>query len=261
MGTWMTIGNLVGPLTLYLDRPIIGTLLSVSAVTYYSVPYEIVGKLLIISGAVVGVMFPAFSAAYSENPAQAGRLYVRWLKYLFVVLYPVCMVIFVCAAPGLELWLGKDFSSQSYLAMQILVVGFFLLGIEGIPFALIQGIGRVDLLAKLNLFELPFFALALWLLTAEYGIVGTAVAFSLRAAVNALVLFAMANHLLPESKVNWGVLRYLALSATVVAGLAWIDLATGPKVLLLMVLMAIHARIFWVYLFDSSDRLVFAPSR
>ena len=58
-GGWMTVSNIVGPLMVYMDRFLIGAMVSMTAVAYYATPYEVVTKLWIIPGALMGVMFPA----------------------------------------------------------------------------------------------------------------------------------------------------------------------------------------------------------
>src|SRR6266851_3323019 len=57
-GGWMTVSNIVSPLMGYLDRLVIGAVISVSAVAYYVTPNEMVTKLWQIPGALVGVLFP-----------------------------------------------------------------------------------------------------------------------------------------------------------------------------------------------------------
>ena len=54
-GGWMTVTNIVGPLMVYMDRFLIGAMVSMTAVAYYATPYEIVTKLWIIPGALMGV--------------------------------------------------------------------------------------------------------------------------------------------------------------------------------------------------------------
>jgi len=46
-GGWMTVTNIVGPLMVYMDRFIIGAVVSMTAVAYYATPYEVVTKLWI----------------------------------------------------------------------------------------------------------------------------------------------------------------------------------------------------------------------
>src|ERR1700682_3254653 len=68
LGGWMTVSNLVSPIIVYLDRFLIGALLSVSAVAAYTVPFDMVTRLTIIPGAVSGVLFPAFALSLVKDP-------------------------------------------------------------------------------------------------------------------------------------------------------------------------------------------------
>lgn len=66
-----------------------------------------------------------------------------------------------------------------------------------IPAAMIQGEGRPDLCAKLHLLELPLYALIAWGLITRFGIEGSAVAWVLRVAFDALVLLGIARKWAP----------------------------------------------------------------
>ena len=59
-GAWMTVSNVVGPLLVSLDRFVIGAAFAVSAVAYYTPPYEIVTRVWLIPAAITSVLFPAF---------------------------------------------------------------------------------------------------------------------------------------------------------------------------------------------------------
>src|SRR5258708_6544452 len=48
LGGWMTVTNIVGPIMTYLDRFLIGALLSVGAIAYYTVPMVLVSRLTMI---------------------------------------------------------------------------------------------------------------------------------------------------------------------------------------------------------------------
>src|SRR6267143_5443066 len=57
-GGWLTISQIISPLFLYLDRILIGALLSVSAIAYYAVPQEALTRLLIIPMSLTTTLFP-----------------------------------------------------------------------------------------------------------------------------------------------------------------------------------------------------------
>lgn len=220
-GSWMTVTNIVGPLMVYLDRFLIGAFISVTAVAYYATPYEVVTKLWLISGAVVSVLFPAFSTTLAQDRARTVRLFGRGINYIFLALFPLSLIIVTLAHEGMTVWLGAEFADNGAFVLQWLAVGVFINSIAHIPFTLVQGAGRPDLTAKMHLIELPFYLLILWWLLGVYGIKGAAVAWVVRVGIDTLILFAMAKWLLPNTRgLIWNsLLRILiALCIFIMAG-------------------------------------------
>jgi O-antigen/teichoic acid export membrane protein len=195
LGGWMTVSNVVGPTMLYMDRFVIGGLVSAAAITYYATPYEMVTKLLIVSGAVSAVMFPAFSLSSAQDSCRLRALYRSTTLYTLAILIPLTAVLIAIARPGLSLWLGSDFSLHSYRIAQLLLVGTLALAVEALPFALLQGLGRPDIPAKLNLVEFPFYAAALYWFIQTGGVTGAALAWMLRASADAVLLMFLAHRI------------------------------------------------------------------
>jgi hypothetical protein len=191
----MTVTNVIGPLMVYMDRFVIGTVLTLSAVAYYVTPYEMVIRLLAIPAALVAVLFPAFAAANASTSSHSAKLYSMGARAILGILAPIVLVIVVFAGEALRLWLGGDFAQQGKTVLQYLAIGVFLNSYAQVPFAFIQGIGRADVTAKLHLLELPLYlALMLWLLN-THGIAGVAVAWLLRAAFDAALLTWLSHRL------------------------------------------------------------------
>jgi len=193
LGGWMTVSNVVSPLMTYLDRFLIGAIVAMSAVAYYATPFEVATKMLLFSGALTGVLFPAFSGTLAADRTRAEALYRRSLAGLAVALGPVALALAVFGKLGMTLWLGTDFSSRTGYVLPILSLGVFLNGAAGIPFAFVQAAGRPDLTAKLHLVEAPVYLLGCWLLTRQYGIDGAAAAWALRALGDGLALIWIAR--------------------------------------------------------------------
>jgi O-antigen/teichoic acid export membrane protein len=196
-GSWMTVTNVVGPLMITLDRFVIGALLSVTAVAYYATPSELVAKFWLIPGSLLGVMFPAFSTSFVQNRDRAAFLYGRSVKYLGLILVPLTLLVVVLAQDGLKLWLGAEFAHHSARVLQWLAVGMLINCLAAAPFAVVQSAGRPDLTAKLHLVELPLYLVALFWLTKVQGIDGAAMAWTGRVTIDALVLFGLADRILP----------------------------------------------------------------
>jgi O-antigen/teichoic acid export membrane protein len=185
---WITVSNIIGPLFIYLDRFLIGALISVSAITYYATPFEVITKLLLIPGALVGVLFPIFSATYLNDPKFSESLFRRGIKFIFLLLYPIILLVISFASEGMNLWVGKDFANNSTFILQMLSFGVLVLSVAYVPFHFLQGIGRPDIPAIVNLIELPFYLVILWFALVNYGIDGAAFVWTLRIFIDAGIL-------------------------------------------------------------------------
>lgn len=192
-GGWMTISNIISPIMVYLDRFLIGALVSMAAVAYYTTPYEVVTKLWIIPGALTGVLFPAFTASFVQDQRRTMVLFERGVKYIFLLLFPITLLIVSFAHETMDLWLDSGFARNSTIILQLLAIGVFINSLARIPYTLIQGIGRPDITAKLHLIELVVYLPLLWWATSVSGIKGTALAWVIRAAIDTLLLFGIAQ--------------------------------------------------------------------
>jgi len=113
LGGWMTVSNLVGPAILYSDRFVIGALLSLSAVSYYTVPFDMVSRLILIPAAISGVLFPAFALSAAQDRDRTELLLRRGVKYVFLAVFPMVLVIVTMAPEILRLWLGAAFAENT----------------------------------------------------------------------------------------------------------------------------------------------------
>jgi O-antigen/teichoic acid export membrane protein len=140
-------------------------------------------------------MFPAFSMSDVADRSRSVMLYRRTLGLIVAGLLPVVIVMILGAKTGLTLWLGADFAAHSYRVAQLLLVGAFFLGAAALPFGLLQGLGRPDIPAKLNLLEIPFYLAALYFAVKNFGVAGAAVAWMVRATIDGLLLAFFAHRL------------------------------------------------------------------
>lgn len=260
-GGWVTVSSVVSAILVYGDRLVIGALVSMDAVGYYTAPSEIIGRLSIFPASLVMTLFPAFSSLDAwGNKEGLEKLYARSLKFLLLGLGPVLVLIAVFAGETLRLWLGSDFASKSTLVLQVLAAGVLLNSLALVPYTLIQGLGRPDLTAKFHLLELPLYAGTLWILVAHLGIPGAALAWTLRMAVDAALVFGAAWRLrlaslrtLAETGLLKSILAVLAFG--VVSSLAlWTDVTLAIQMSLVAILLPLFAAAVWIFVLDLRDK-------
>lgn len=198
-GSWITLSNLISPLMAQLDKVVIGSVVALHLLPYYAVPGDLINRLSFIPIALIGVFFPAFAAHWSARETdKLTSLYKSATFVMFSAVYPIALGIYLLAPEGLSLWIGEQFSQQSTPLLRWLCVGLILNSIARVPHALLQAAGRPSITAKLHLIELPIYAIALWQLLNHFGIIGAAIAWSGRMALDYILLSVCSSISIPE---------------------------------------------------------------
>lgn len=233
-GGWLTISNVISPFMGYVDRFVIGAIVSASAVAYYATPNELVTKLWIVPGALTAVLFPAFAAQMAQRDQQTWALFKKSLHWLFVVLLPVTVTLCLFAYEILAIWISPTFASQSAVLLQIFAIGILVNSLAHVPFTLIQSGGAARATALIHAGELPIFLAAMWWLTSAYGVFGAALAWLLRIAADTILMFAVCRPLLNRPASELFGRRPLALALLALVCFGGINLES------------IEARVGWV---------------
>jgi len=197
-GGWLTVTRIIGPLMTYMDRFFVGAVLSMAAVTYYVTPYEVLSRLQMIPQSVMGVLFPAMTAAHAGERDRLPHLFGTTAWVVGFLMLPTAGLFFLLAPEALELWLGKEFRESSTLVVQWLALGWMINTLARPAVTVLQSAGRPDLVAKAHVAELVPYLLLLWSLTQAYGIAGTAAASTLRVLADTLILNEFAGRRIPE---------------------------------------------------------------
>ncbi len=217
-----------------------------------------------IPASLTATIFPACSALGANKTEELKVLYARSVKYLFWILAPINLILFLFAKQIINLWLGPGFLATSGLVLQILSVGVFVNCFAHVPYCFLQSLGRPELPAKLLAAELiPYVALLL-LMIRHWGLAGAAMAWSIRAAIEVLLLLLISKRVFGLSLrplLNWGTL--IGIAALIGVGLAMVGtMARLTRLLPLAFCLngfwaVIFGLVLWNYVFDDLDRQSF----
>jgi len=260
-GGWVTVSGAISPILSYLDRLLLGALISIAAVGFYTPPYLIASKVGILPGSLTAALFPAFSTYAGRGDSEWIRnTLVRSMRYLLILVGLMALVLVFFARPILTLWVGAKYAAEGCAALQILAVGAVVNSLALVPFSLLQGIGRPDLNAKFHLLEVPFHIGLTWFMVTRWGLPGAALAWSARVSLDFLLLIIAACWLTHTSP-RMLAARDLRRSVTALAALAlgftvtWVCthelLTRAIFAVLLGVSFALGA---WKYALDSEER-------
>lgn len=190
-GGWLSVSNLIGPLMVYADRFYLASVFPPATVAYYTVPFDTAFRATSLPQMAMNAMFPAFAHAQSR-PGESVRLLEPTIRVVAMLALPAVLVVAVLAQPLLALWLDAEFAASAAGVLKLLSLGIFFNSLAHLPYALLQAHGRSDLTAKLHLLELPLFVLLLVVGVHAWGIVGAALAWTLRVGLDACLLYASA---------------------------------------------------------------------
>jgi O-antigen/teichoic acid export membrane protein len=260
-GRWLTVSAAITPALSTADRFILASAVSAAVVGFYSIPYDILTRLWLLTGAVLRVLFPAFSGLTAANVARLEGLLARSATALVAGLAPVLAIIIAGAPAVFDWWLGPAFSAVGAPVAQALALGMLFSAIAHLCGMLLQAVRRAGVVAALDVAQFVTYALVAWHAAQRYGPVGVAVVWMLRAVVQACVVMAachLSRPLAPvmPSRAFWarrlGPALLLCAAGWIAAGLS----STPAAVVLLGGALIMFASYTWTVLLDDSSRAI-----
>lgn len=192
-GSWVTISNIISPLMVYGDRFLISTMVGVSVLSIYTIPQEGLLRLLIIPAAISGALLPRFTGG---NVTDNEDLYRKNYQKLFYVSLTVCLLASFFAYPFLTVWINRSFAQDSFWIAQLFCIGIFANSCAQMPYTLLMARNMPKIIALTHVIELILYLLMLLFLLKQYGVLGAAAGWSVRAIIDWIVLNWTAKRLL-----------------------------------------------------------------
>jgi len=260
-GSWVTVTQVISPVIVYVDRFFIGILISLTAVGYYAVPQETVTRLLTIPMSLTLTLFPALSGKQAVTSATELRLiYARSLKFLFIAMLPIVILMVGFAADILRVWVGNDMAVHSSLVFQILGIGLLFCSVAQIPLTVLHAAGRPDVTAKIALIELPIACVLNYVLIKHYGLIGASFAWTSRVILDAIILhwttqkYAYPVQHKQKVPIQWNLLVLVFCSLVVLLFLATVIHTESVKILFGFLFCCFYCAYLWLYGLTFEER-------
>ena len=189
-GGWISLNSIFAPLLVVLDRVLIGAVLGARYVTYYTVPYDLVTKLMILPGSLSSAIFPRL--ATSTDPVALAD---ESTSLLIKTMTPVVTLAILVVEPLLDLWVGPELARYGGPVAQLILVGIWINALVIPHNARMLATKNPRDITIIYLIQLPVYVVGLWFAIRECGVVGAAAAWSMRVLVDTTMILALARSL------------------------------------------------------------------
>jgi O-antigen/teichoic acid export membrane protein len=222
-GGWVTISNVINPILTTMDRAVIGSVIGAQGVAIYTVPFNLVSRASLLPGALATSLFPKLSRG---NRIDSARLADDAITALAAVMTPLIVFGMAILPVFMRHWVGVSFAQRAAPVGIVLLAGIWINSLAIIPFEHLQAKNRPDLTAKFHAVEMVPFLAVLWIGVHYFGLIGAAWAWTLRVALDALLLLIVARQAGSWRRlVAGGVLVLIALSLSSGQMVWWKNLA------------------------------------
>lgn len=189
-GAWISISNFIAPFFSTLDKLMIGSIIGVSGVSYYTIPERLARQASVFPGALTRTLFPQLSTG---DEATAREKANRSLEFLYGMITPIIVIIMIGMHPFLDLWIGDKFATIAAPIGIVIAMTVWLNGLAYIPSNFLQARGRPDLTARFHMIEVIPHLIFLWFALHWFGLMGGAISLVLLTILDAGLLFWGAN--------------------------------------------------------------------
>jgi O-antigen/teichoic acid export membrane protein len=259
-GSSIAVSAIAAVLLVNSEKIVLARTTSIVELAHYSVAFTFANMATMFSGAMSQSLVPAFSRLLSPSrKLQLTDLYLRSSRFNVVALLPTLLILAIVAKPFFTIWAGEDFGMASIPPFYILLVGLFFYLSSFTAGSLLISSGRNTVIAKLFWVELIPYIVLTAALTIQYGAIGAAAAWSIRVAVEAFVLIALAKKTGGLPFDSMGDLRGLLAGAIVLTPpIILIAFGYGSSIWLILltpISLLIYALIVWRTLIGQMERV------
>lgn len=162
----------------WTDTLAIGFYMTSDDVGIYNAALPIASFVPVILGGMSYIYIPVVTGLWSQNrPDEIRRMYVITTKWIFSLTYPLFLVVVLFPKPVLNILFGAQYVSAA-VALQILVIGFFVHTFLGLNASTLLSLGETRYLMKASIVSSIANIVLNVTLVSMFGIVGAAIATS-----------------------------------------------------------------------------------
>jgi len=185
---WIGVNSIIGYMVETLDKHAIMLLAGANEFSLYFIPFNLISKVRAFPDAISRGVLPFF-AAKSIAPNSFSVVHLS-ASLTNAVAFILCAFLVVGRIVYTR-WLGQAYQFKMLEVSYIISFGIVVGSAASCTSVAIEASGRSKELFKIYKMTLPFYGLGLILLVWKFGVIGAAIAWSLRITVDSLFLMSI----------------------------------------------------------------------
>lgn len=242
------------------DRILLGYYRSTVVVAYYAVAMRLATLASMIPAAASQPLFPAvIRLRASGQEAASRRLYGQILTASFLLFTPLLLLVALIARPFLTLWAGPAYGIHSALPCYLLLFGVWISSLGWLAQTYLVAADFGPTIARIRVYEIVPYIVGAALLTAHLGLIGAAVAWSARTAIDAIAYFVLGWRAIrlspsPLSERPIPCVALLVAMALAAVAVAHTTADLVPRAAYALALLGVYALVLWRLVLADSER-------
>jgi O-antigen/teichoic acid export membrane protein len=178
----------------HADKLIVGALGGPIALTFYTVPVNLAGRILGLTYRLSSVIYPRASAlAASGRISELRPLYLGVMRYVTYINLAALGMIVLAGEEFLRRWVGESFVQQGYPVLVLITIALLVDSLTNIPSMVNDALGHPRISGRFALAKGLIGVALVYLGTSIGGIVGAAIGHLLSSVILS-VLFLLFVH-------------------------------------------------------------------
>lgn len=228
VGIPLAVSTTLAGLLVDAEKLALAAVRSIDELSYYTIPQNVAMRFAVAAAALATALVPRLSwmgAAGQEE--EAGRLSARATRVSATLTAALFAVLIAIAPELLTAWLGAEFAANAVMPARIVMIGLVANVGAYAAAAVLRARARPVVVAAIYAAELPIYLVLAATLITWMGLVGAALAWSLRVIIDAVIQ-------------QWLAERSLGKGASG-ARSAWVAAAA----VLIVALISVNAALVW----------------
>ena len=183
-GKYLFMANILVFIGMNIDDAVGGKMLGLTALGYYYFAYKWGNFSVRISGMSERVMFPTYSKMQGDI-LKIKRWYLKILKYVSIVAFPLSLGLFIVAMEFVVVILGEKWE-PSVLPMRILCICGLFTSLCGTTGSVFTAIGKPKIERNISFINTAIIVVLIYPLTLWFELIGLSLAVTIAAVVTSV---------------------------------------------------------------------------